>query len=352
MRVGSIRRAPDEPALDATDLNWLIDQWLESVEVDVQALTVDGYRTAVRRWQRWWQKHGPRYEWKLTRAVLKRFEYNLRGEGGEDAILNERSGQPLAWNTRNDSLRRLSEALLWAQSNHYFTDAVAYHEWVPDAQGGAPRRSAATLDQIGLLLEATKLAAWPARSAAAVALTYGVGLRRIECVRLKIEELQFYADYSGMLIAWGKKTKANPTGVRQAAFDAVVGALLVTYLDEIQETKGPFFRQEVNRCLPLGEKGVYRDVKNAVATAGLVGVLIACHDGRRNYTTHVQAMQPNDPLHADRVRRNLGHAHYSQTSAYNLMSVADIVGLLRSPLQQLVDARSQPKAEQDIASTI
>lgn len=341
MKTGSIRRVPDEPVLDAADLNWLIDTWLENLETDVDRQTIDGYRVAVRRFQRWWGKHGPSHNWQITKQLLKRFEFNLRGEG-DDAILNERTSEPLAWHTRNDTLRRLAECLIWAESHHYFTDAIAYHEWIPSAQGGAPRRQAATLADLAKLHEATKRADWPARAAAAIALTYDVGLRKIECARLKIEEIQFFTDKSGLLTAWGKKTKSNPTGVRQVAFDGAAGNLLTIYLDEIQETAGSFFRQQRNHCTALGEKGIYREVKSVIKLAGLEGVLQACHDGRRNYTTHVQALHPGDPLHADRVRRNLGHAHYSQTADYNLMNAADIVGHVKSPLQQILDAASQP----------
>lgn len=344
MQVGGIRRVPDEPALDAKDLNWLIDEWLKALETDVRTETLGGYRVAVRRFQRWWDQHGENYGWRLTRQALKRFEYHLRGEGGTEAILNERSGKPLAWNTRHDSLRRLSEALHWAQNHHYFTDsAIAYSEWVPAAHGGKPKRQAATLDHLQSLHDAIAQADWPTRAAAAIALTYDAGLRRMECVNLKIEEISFFSDHSGVLIAWGKRTQANPDGMRQVAFDAAVGDLLIAYLDEIKFDKGPFFRSRHNLCEPVGQMTIYREVKQVIQLAGLENVLQAVHDGRRNYTTHVKSQHPGDPLHADRVRRNLGHATYSQTADYDLTSAADMVGLLKSPLQQLLDSKSQPR---------
>ena len=342
MQVGGIRRVPDDPALDARDLNWLIDEWLNHLEIDVLAATLDGYRVAIRRFQRWWLAHGESYEWCLTRQTLKRFEFHLRGEGGEDAILNERTGKPLAWNTRNDTLRRLSEALLWAQGNHYFTDSISYHQWVPAAHGGQPKRQAVTLDALSALHKAIDQADWPARAAAAIALTYDAGLRRIECVRLQIEDIQFFSDHSGVLLACGKSTAANQAGQRQVAFDAAVGAILVKYLDEIKCDSGPFFRSRHNVCDAVGEKTIYREVKTVIKLAGLENSLQAVHDGRRHYITYVRAQHPGDPLHADRVRRNVGHAKYSQTADYDLMSAADMVGFLKSPLQQLLDSESQP----------
>lgn len=345
MQVGGIRRVPDEPALDAKDLNWLIDEWLKHLETDVLVGTLSGYRVAVRRFQRWWEDHGAGYEWRLTRVALKRFEYHLRGEGGTDAIVNERTGKPLAWNTRNDSLRRLAEALLWSQNHHYFTDAIAYHQWVPPAHGGQPKRNAATIDHLSSLHDAIAQADWPARAAAAIALTYDAGLRRIECVRLKIEEISFFSDHSGILLACGKSTAANHTGMRQVAFDSAVGDVLIAYLDEIKFIDGPFFRSRHNLCEPIGEMTIYREVKGVIKLAGLESVLQAVHDGRRHYITYVKALHPGDPLHADRVRRNVGHTKYSQTADYDLMSATDMVGYLKSPLQQILDSKSQPARE-------
>lgn len=102
------------------------------------------------------------------------------------------------------------------------------------------------------------------------------------------------------------------------------------YLDETGVTTGPMWK--VGFWSELTGQGVYQVVKRAVARAGLDDHIQGPHDLRRAFATILGKMHPNNPMRADMIRRQLGHAHYSQTADYTLLDADDI--RLDSPLKQ------------------
>jgi integrase len=179
------------------------------------------------------------------------------------------------------------------------------------------------------LLSAAGDSAHPARDKAIIAVMMGMGLRRLEVANLNVEDVVIEADHSGYAHIHGKRTKANKTGERDAAFDAATGRILVAYLDQSDVQSGPLFRN------PQGERlstqGVYRATKSLIRAAGIESEVQACHDLRRAFATY-SARHRRGTDNADRRRRQLGHSKFSQTAEYELLDVEDLRVDFISPL--------------------
>jgi integrase/recombinase XerD len=323
----TIHREPSIPTLNALDLNWLIDQYIsyQRTQLDNQ-MTVDCYACKLRWFVDWWEACGPGNGWMLHQSDLEAFEHWLRH------AVSERTHRGLSWHSRNDVQRRLREMFHWAAAKDY--TERDYAEWVPKADGGPPKRRAAGIAALVRLLEEAGDSATGSRDRAMIAMLMGMGLRRGEIVNLNVEDVVVEADRSGYAHIHGKRTKANALGERDAAFDAATGRILVAYLDATNYRHGPLFRGPSNKR--LSAQGVYRRVKTIIERAGLEDQIIACHDLRRAFTTYY-ARNRRGSDSADRLRRQLGHASYSQTADYALLDVDDIRKDLISPVSLASD---------------
>lgn len=323
-QAGMIRRTPNAPTLHATDLNWLIEQYLawQRRELAHQP-TVDGYTYQLRWFMRWWETIGPMQGWLLAADDLAEFERYLRG------AISLQTKRPLSYHTRATILKRLKEMFKWAQDKGYVERD--YTTWVPPADGGPPKRRAAQITSLHSLLEAAGRGRDALRDRAIVAMLMGMGLRRAELSNLDIEDVIIEADGSGYAHVVGKRTKANRTGERDAAFDSATGNILVTYLDACGRTSGPLFIGA--RGDRLTGQGVYKVVKRAIASANLEDHLVGPHDLRRAFATYYRRNRKGS---SDLLQRQLGHAHYSMTNEYTLLEVDDIRADIISPVAAFV----------------
>lgn len=325
----AIHRKPHTPALDARDLAWLLEQFVTDrrTKLDNQK-TVDTYECRLRWLDDWWQGRGPLQSWLLQASDLVAFERYLR------SARSSATERPLSWGYRSGILFTLRESLAWAYAAGY-TDRN-YATWVPNAHGGPPKRKAASVTALTqLLIEAGKSRRGVrTRDRAMLAMFVGMGLRRVEIANVRVEELVFMADLSGYALIHGKRTKANPTGEREAAFDAATGAIVAEHIDACGYGDGPLFRNKFGAG--LSTNGVYQVVKAIIHRAGLWREIQACHDLRRGFTTYYARTKPGADS-ADRRRRQLGHARYSQTTEYTLYDVDDIRQDLVSPVSLLAE---------------
>jgi integrase len=272
--------------------------------------------------RRWWANVGPGQGWLLHRDDLERYECYLR----ED-VTGKWTQKPLSYHSRNDALRRLRQALGWAWNKGY-TDRD-YSKWVPEAHGGPARRRSVPLIVLRKIMRAAGMTAHPARDRAILAVLIGMGLRRLECVNLNVQDVIVEADGSGYATVKGKRTKANQTGMREAAFDSATGRYLCNYLDVISHRCGALFRGQTG--VRLGVQGVYRVVRSCAEAAGVSAYVSGCHDLRRAFATHYARSRKGE-ISGDLLRRQLGHADYSMTSQYTLHDIDDIRADIVSPL--------------------
>lgn len=315
----TINLSPEQPTLHARQLDELISLWLAHCRACLPAATVDGYEYKIKWFRDWWSHIGPACSYVLTKAHLARFARWLADEYGKNGVR-------LSFNTRRDVLRRLRQALRWAQAEGY-TDSRDYAQWVPHPDGGAPLRRAATLEQLQALLDAASRTAQPARNYALLATLIGTGIRRSEAASLRVQDCAFHADGTGVALIRGKRTRANPTGERLVALDCATATALAAFIAAEHTSHGALFCG-ARAGVALSPQGVYKIVRQCATLANLSMEIIGCHDLRRAFATRSQSA-------ASVVQKQLGHSSSTMTDHYRRLDVDDVRLSLVSPLEAL-----------------
>ncbi|MEZ4714275.1 MAG: site-specific integrase [Caldilineaceae bacterium] len=330
-----INLTPAESALDAAQMPQLIQIYLSNLAARLDPRTVEGYAAKLNYFECWLQEEGPHWRFALTRSRLLALEEWLFTRP------LQRSDGTLSYNTRRDVLRRLRQLLRWAFQDGYLSRD--YSLWVPSARGASPRYELAPLEALSKLLIAAGDSPAPWRDRCIVALFIGVGLRRAEVAALSVQDIQLYADDSGVAKVIGKRTKANKTGRRDVALDRVTGSYVRAWLEVLDQIYGPLFPSNLNRGEGISPQSVYRVVKRAIGRAGLEDEpgITACHSLRRSYATHA-AKAANTNAELDALQRQLGHKSFVMTSQYNLLGPDEIREMVKSPLSR-ISAGSQPR---------
>lgn len=330
----SITRSPQVPAINGYDLDWLIQQYLDHRRTKVDAKTAQTYECRLRLVTTWWSTVGPLQRWRLKAPDLEALEYHLRQKASAN------SGQPLSYTYRSGILQSLREVLRWAYENGYLKSD--YGHWVPAAYGSKTKRRAANEDDLLRLLAECDNSPRRIRDRAIIAIFVGMGLRCVEVTNLKVENVRFEPDHSGHADVVGKRTKANTTGERKAAFEPATGQMITAHIATLGYTTGPLFVSY--RGVPMEPYTLYGIVKKLIKRAGLEEKIQACHDLRRAFTTYHARNRPgNDSAHKRQLQ--LGHAKYSQTAEYELFDVDDIRRDIISPLSLLAERQQLPASK-------
>src|SRR5688572_2411405 len=108
-----ITRSPAMPAIDASALDWLIEQYLDNRRAKVDSKTMKSYECRLRLVTEWWLTVGPSKGWLLRAPDLEALEYHLRNK------VSANSGNPLSYTYRGGILQSLREVLRWASENGY-----------------------------------------------------------------------------------------------------------------------------------------------------------------------------------------------------------------------------------------
>lgn len=323
--IHPINLAPERDALDGRHIGQLIRLWLDDCRSRLPAYTVAGYAGKVGYFDQWWRDVGPWRNHELDEAALVEFKRWLQDTARSD------SGGPLSYHTINDVLRRLRQCLKWACDRGY-TAQRNFALWVPRADGGPKKRKAAKLDALLALLSAAAASRHPLRDQALLALLIQTGIRRAECASIQLETITMQPDRSGTLIVVGKRTKANATGERLVAFDAVAGMYLAAYLDDRRVSPaacGPLFVADSGAGLTA--VGVAKAVGRLIEAAGLAGQIQGCHDLRRAWVTDWRRRYRGDG-YDHLMRLQVGHTSAMISDMYDLADTEDLQRVIRGPL--------------------
>lgn len=322
----TINLEPVHESLDGRQLDRLVRLWLERLErrSDLSPTTVTGYANRVAYFLEWWAGVGPWCDWELTKDKLIQF-------GAWLSTVESQYRKPLSYNSRRDVLRRLRQCLKWAFEHEYLSRDIT--PWVPSADGGAPLRERATLEELASLMRAAGRSGCPVRDQALVALFIGTGLRKMEAVSLDVSDVRMNADQSGTAtVRKAKKVRGRTVQGRVVAFDDWTGHYVGKLLDTYETPAGPLFRiPEGTRR--IGGQAAYRVVKRAIERAGLAERIQGPHDLRRNFATWF-AKEHRGEMHARLLSKQLGHAKFVQTDQYILHDADDLAEVIRSPLAE------------------
>lgn len=320
---GKINRTPAEVSLylPIEDLRWLKDQWLNGRKLDRK--TIVSYTDKVSYFITWWADYGEAYDWRLTKAAVIKFGEYM------DAVITTRFTKPLAFRTKHASCYRLRSLFGWAYQAG-LVEGVDVRPWFLPPDGGPEQRPPVTLEHLQRLMQAAARSRNALRDVTILMFFIGTGCRVSEVAGLTIENVHFEADCSGTALVTGKRTKANRSGQRTIAFDATTGQCIKDYLTIYGIQAGPLWLSADD--VPLNDRGIYVMVKRLTEWAGLRGKVRGCHDLRRCFATLTVQQNASNPLWWDLLRRQLGHAHFTQTAQYIIHTPDDIRKALRSPL--------------------
>lgn len=327
--VVHINLSRPEPYIAASELDAVIQAYLDYCRAIVASDTIDNYALKIEYFRQWWRDVGPSKRHNLAKSCLQEFSVYLSG------LDKQRGDGKLAFNTRKDVHRRLRQCLRWAYNEGIIERDCS--DWVPPAPGTPPKRQPLTQQTLRLLMRAAENSPVPQRNVAILAFLIGTGIRRAECASINIHQVVFHVDDSGTAVVRGKRTKSNVDGVRTVAFDRHAGHLIKPHHEEMDNafnSIGALFRSS-RSGKRLSEQGIYKVVKWCVEEAGLEDVIgRPCHDLRRAFTTFFLNKRRGE-VHGDILRRQLGHASFSMTAEYSDMTAEDFRSSIVSPLSEL-----------------
>lgn len=330
--VGNIDLQRHEPYLVAEHIQAVIQLWLDDCADRLDDVgpdgayrgTTAGYAAKIVHFVQWWADVGPGYDWRLSRTNLREFERWLRQR-------DSRYGEPLAYHSRRDVLRRLRACLRWAQAEGYVVN-VAPADWVPSPAGDPPERTLVPDSALVALLRAVERTAHPVRNAAILAMLIGTGIRRQECAGLRVEDVRMDADLSGTVVVRDSKRTKRGRIVRTVAFDHVAGAYLDRWLEILSSSSGALFpSQKTGEA--MAPRSLGRIVRQCWDLAGLDAGQ-PCHDLRRKFVTEWRRLHRGADMD-ELLQRQVGHADGGMTSQYSLQGVEDVRAVFSSPLTNI-----------------
>lgn len=313
--MNRINLNPGAPVLDARELEQLLDLYLADMALRVSPISVTNYRYALQTFRHWWQAHGPRLKWRLSKRDLQHYARDL-------GTMRSQYDRPLSLRTRRNCLVRLRQALRWAAVNEY--TGIDCSLWVPSIPGTPPEKHAAPTHTLPKLMEAALQRRNPARDSAILAVLIGTGMRRAECAALNVEDVHFALSGGGQIeIRRGKGGKP-----RSVVFGETTSLYLAVYLEELAEDSGPLWRNPSGDR--LGAHAIYDMVRTVVKLAGLEQYIAGPHDFRRLFATtwnrNRRGLSAAAPL-----SKQLGHSTTQMTLQYILPDIGDVAREYRDP---------------------
>jgi integron integrase len=335
---------PSPPAPEAPLAPRLIEVLRQHLRYQHYSLrTEEAYVHWVRRYVRW---AGGRHPRTMGQAEVQAFLTSLA------------SGRGVSANTQRQAL----SALLYLYRHLLQQDLP----WLNDlARPTVPRRIPAVLTREEV---AAVLTAAPGTHGLMLRLMYGTGLRLMECVRLRVKDVEFTR--RALVVREGKGRKDRvvmlPASLEAALHVHLAGVRALWERDRVAQRAGVWMpdalavkypqsgrtwawfwvfpaaqlsvdpRSGLERRHHVHEKNLQRALKLAVQQAGLTSKPVSIHTLRHSFATHL--LQAGTDIRS--VQSLLGHSDVSTTMIYtHVLEVA--AGGVRSPLD---DAAIPPLA--------
>ena len=318
--MDSVNRSPSRQ-FDASEIDWLISEYLAESEKRVTPTTFKDYRYLLGFFRRWWSEVGAAQAWTIKRTDFYDFIEWMK-------VQPSRQGDKLALRTIEAALKRLRQFFKWSYVEEFYQRD--YGAWIPALTDEPTERQSPTVECLEQLFQAAGQSDKPVRNKAILAILCGTAIRRAECTQIDIEHVKFYGSGGGEInIPRGKGRKP-----RIVIFDDITGhyiALHLTVLAESNIATGALFRGRGGRLTP---KGLYDVVKVAAQRAGLEDIVQGPHDLRRMFATYWSRKQRGEGF-TQPLSIQLGHADKKMTLHYAKQTLDDVREVFVSPMERL-----------------
>lgn len=320
MFTSKINISPEIEKLDGTHFNWLIQRWLDHVAETCSARTRSDYGHTIKYFSAWWAGYGPANEYVLSKPALIKFNRHL------DGLRNKRRpSEGLAWNTRNDALRRVGQVLRFAHAGGYIDRD--YADWIPAPTGRLPEREPLPRDILPRLLQAAELAGNPSRARCVIALLGGTGMRRGEAVALNVEDISHDGQVIDHILVRArlKNSRTRAVGIAADAMPYVISHIA-------NRQTGPLFIGENGKGRATA-KTIYRDCIEVQTLAG-IELSRPCHDLRVAFATHWARTNRGETM-GNLLSKQLGHSHFDTTRRFYIQTdIDDIRQVMINPFRE------------------
>ncbi len=294
-----------------TSLAQAVNQYLMSLLARrYAASTVRSRRSALMRFLRWCQAAALQRADDVTPSDLDRFSIAL-------AATTLRSGAfPLSWASQQDILTALKGFFRWAVAIHLVPFDPSADLAVPRRGERVPRAVLSAREAEVVLAQADCATPLGLRDRALMELLYSTGIRRTECIRLILADVDYERGVLLVREGKGRRDRVVPIGTR--ALDWLTRYIWSArpLLAAAPDTSTLFLNRRGN---PLLANRLSERVHRYIEAANL-GKSGSCHVFRHTMATllleggadirHIQAI--------------LGHVHLSTTALYTRVSVAQL----------------------------
>jgi len=328
-KKGGYAATPD--GFDRTDtftLASLIDEWFRRLEERAySARTIESRKWALRMFLRWAEERDLRRPEQITRPILESYQRWL-------FHYRQADGRPLGGTTQRCRLGAVQGFFAWlCKDNRLVANPAADLELPRKPAKTLPR--SLSLDQVHAVLNVPDVTdPLGIRDRAILETLYATGIRRSECVRIDLDDLDRQRGLLTVRKGKGNKDRVVPVGERALHW-------LGNYLErtrpllETPASGRAFFLSGYGERLSAGYLGnwVRRVIDAALSAArgGAGGVSGSCHVLRHSCATHMLENGADIRF----IQQMLGHARLDTTQIYTDVSIVQL---------REVHARTHPHA--------
>lgn len=330
-RKGGYAATPD--GFDRSDgftLASLIDEWFRRLEERAySARTIESRKWALRMFLRWSEERDLRRAGQITRPILESYQRWL-------FHYRQANGKPLGITTQRVRLGALQSFFAWlCRENALCANPAADLELPRKPAKTLPR--SLTLEQVHAVLNVPDVGdPLGIRDRAILETLYAAGIRRSECVRIDLDDLDLQRGLLTVRKGKGQKDRVVPIGERAQYW-------LGQYLEktrpllETPQSGRALFLSGYGERLSAGYLGNW--VRRVIEVTGIVRSG-SCHMLRHSCATHMLENGADIRF----IQQMLGHARLDTTQIYTDVSIIQLreVHARTHPHAQLASVRTPP----------
>ena len=322
-KKGGYAASPDGFDRSAADtLASLIDEWFRRLEERAYSpRTVEARKWALRMFVRWAEERDLRRPAQITKPILESYQRWLFHYRKAD-------GKPLGVTTQRARLGAIQNFFAWLCKDNRLSANPAADLELPRKPNKVLPKSL-SLDEVHAVLNVPDIAdPLGIRDRAILETFYATGIRRAECARLDLDDLDRERGLLTVRKGKGGKDRVVPTGERALRWLGLYIEKTRPLLETPQSGRALFLSGYGER---IGASFLGNWVRRAIAAAG-IGRKGSCHVLRHSCATHML----ENGADIRYIQQLLGHARLDTTQIYTDVSIVQL---------REVHARTHPHAK-------